>query len=220
MSNSMSRFVSLCNAVDQRTVRERALILLTLLTLLIVGWNFLVLDPQLEQRKNVQSDLQQTKNEINQLNVEAEIIKQRATVDPDLANRQQIRQLREVIGEYDRKLEARLVNLLSPRQMSVLLQRILKKQQKLRLISMENLPPKPLLVGAENEEPPPGLYQHAMTMEMEGRYLDLLSYLKALEEMPQQVFWDLLEIETDQYPKARVRLQIHTLSLKKEWIGA
>ncbi len=205
--------------LDRRSVRERVLILLTFLVLLLVAWNFLIFEPALAARRKTVSGIGQLKSEILQLKAEKQIIQQQAEVDPDRENRQQITQLQELIGDFDRKLEARLINLLSPQQMPVLLQKILKQQKGLHLIAMENLPPESILPQAEGEAPRPGLYRHALSMEVEGSYLRLLNYLETLERMPQRVFWDILTIDNKGFPVARIHLQLHTLSLSEDWIG-
>lgn len=204
---------------DQRSLRERALVLITLLILLVFSWNVFILEPATVKRKRSQAEISRLETEITHLRTEAELVRQRATADPDLASRQRIVQLREVIGGLDRKLEARLVDLLSPREMPGLLQDLLKRQRALKLMTLENLQPLPMLTGVEGAESPPGLYRHGLMLELEGSYLGLLSYLKALEGLSQQVFWDILVIEAKAYPLMRVKLQVHTLSLSEDLIG-
>lgn len=219
MSKETGQFRLYIEMLDRRSVRERALVLLTLLTLLIVGWYLLFLEPGLAERKKRMDEMVRIENEIAAINLEAKTAQMKANEDPNREGRQQIIELKAAISALDSQLEERLVDLLSPREMPVLLQQILKKQKGLRLKLLKNLRPEPLLQVAEGEDPPPGLYRHGVSMEMEGSYLSLLSYLQALEQMPNRVFWDNLSVETKAFPTAKIRLQIHTLSLTKEWIG-
>lgn len=219
MSSSESQLKLYAGMLNLRSLRERALILLTLLVLLTVGWDFLFLEPAFMKRRKVLGEIQRVNTEISQLRADGLIVRRQAKVDPDLESRQQIAQFQELIADFDRKLEDKLVDLLSPREMPGLLQNILKQQNGLRLIAMENLPPTPLLLQGEGERAVPGLYRHALSMEMEGSYLKLLVYLEKLEKMPQRVFWDILTIDSKKYPISRIRLQIHTLSLTEDWIG-
>jgi len=216
----MKKLQHYAEIIDQRSLRERIYILLAFLVLLIAGWAQLFLEPSLAKRKTNLSEVSQVSTEIALLHAEETAALQAARVDPDLALRVQIAQLDLAIDKLDRKLEAKLVNLLSPRQMPILLQKLLKKQKALHLSKMENLPPRPMVTLAEDGiDVPLGIYIHGLNMEMEGSYLKLLSYLEDLEQMEQQVFWDVLSIDTQEFPLTKIRLQIHTLSLTEDWIG-
>jgi MSHA biogenesis protein MshJ len=52
-----------------------------------------------------------------------------------------------------------------------------------------------------------------LQLHLEGSYLATLRYLRALEALPWEFFWDGLHFEVIEYPTARVRLDIHTLGL-------
>lgn len=205
--------------LNRRSLRERAMILMTLVVVLVVVWNALLIEPSLVARKKTLGEIGRLKGEIALLSAEEMVSRQQASVDPDQESRQQIDQLKAAIAEFDRKLEEHLVDLLSPEEMSILLQKILKQQKGLRLITMENLPAEPLFAQKEGEKSQIGLYRHALRMELEGRYLNLLAYLEILEKLPHKVFWDILTVDTKEFPLTRIRLQIHTLSLKEDWIG-
>jgi MSHA biogenesis protein MshJ len=56
-------------------------------------------------------------------------------------------------------------------------------------------------------------------MEFSGDYLTLLKYLRQLEDLPRSMVWEEVEVKSDDYPEATVRLQVYTLSLTEGWIG-
>jgi MSHA biogenesis protein MshJ len=64
-----------------------------------------------------------------------------------------------------------------------------------------------------------GPFVHPVEIVVEGTYLDVLAYLQALESLEWRFYWKVLELETKQYPTNRVRIELSTLSLDKEWIG-
>lgn len=64
-----------------------------------------------------------------------------------------------------------------------------------------------------------GPYLHPVELVVEGRYLDIITYLHALEGLKWHFYWRVLELETRQYPLNRVRIELSTVSLDKEWIG-
>ncbi len=220
MSKGKKQLLRYVVMLDQRSLRERIYILLALIILLGVGWNQLFLEPSIAARGKNLTEMTRVNDEMVLLHAAEAVVVQQATIDPDQEVRQQIAQLDQAINDLDRKLEARLIDLVSPQRMPVLLQKLLKKQKALHLIKMENLPPEQMMTSLDGEKATPlGIYIHALNMELEGSYLKLLTYLQALEQMEQRVFWDILTIETEGLPVARIRLQIHTLSLTEDWIG-
>lgn len=64
-----------------------------------------------------------------------------------------------------------------------------------------------------------GPFVHPIELVIEGSYLDVLEYLKALEKLQWHFYWKLLDLETTRYPMNRVRVELSTLSMEKEWIG-
>jgi MSHA biogenesis protein MshJ len=77
--------------------------------------------------------------------------------------------------------------------------------------------------GAEStEQAPPastGPYVHPVELVIEGNYLDVLAYLRALENLQWRFYWKVLELQTTHYPTSRVRIELSTLSMDKDWIG-
>ena len=55
-------------------------------------------------------------------------------------------------------------------------------------------------------------------MTLQGRYLDLLTYLNALEALPWQIFWSQAQMDARDYTAVRVTVTVFTLSLDKDWL--
>jgi MSHA biogenesis protein MshJ len=64
-----------------------------------------------------------------------------------------------------------------------------------------------------------GPYVHTVELVIDGQYLDILDYLRALEALPWRFNWKVLELATRRYPLNRVTIQLTTLSMDKDWIG-
>jgi MSHA biogenesis protein MshJ len=60
---------------------------------------------------------------------------------------------------------------------------------------------------------------HPVEIVIEGSYLDVLEYLRALEALPWHFYWKVLELNSGTYPLNRVRIELSTLSMDKEWLG-
>ena len=64
-----------------------------------------------------------------------------------------------------------------------------------------------------------GPFVHPVEIVVEGSYLDVLAYLRALESLDWRFYWKVLELDTIEYPTNRVRIELSTLSMEKDWIG-
>jgi MSHA biogenesis protein MshJ len=60
---------------------------------------------------------------------------------------------------------------------------------------------------------------HPIELVIEGRYLDVMSYLRELETLPWHFYWKKLDLNSTDYPLNRVRIELGTLSMDKDWIG-
>lgn len=57
-----------------------------------------------------------------------------------------------------------------------------------------------------------------MELVVDGRYFDVLEYIKRLEQL-KGFNWQMLDYDVIDYPNARVTIRIRTLSLEEDWIG-
>jgi MSHA biogenesis protein MshJ len=208
---------------DQRNLRERGILLLCALILPLLLVNTFVLTPLGEEREAARRQVETLNVELGTLAVrEAEILA-RKSYDPDKENREKKDQLEAEIERNRELLQTRITTLVTPREMPELLRDLLTGEQRLQLLRLANEQPERLQqVGSEADaelDEAPALYRHRLQLEFSGGYLATLDYLRQLEAMPQAISWDSVEIETDEYPKAKVRLRVHTLSLSEAWIG-
>jgi len=64
----------------------------------------------------------------------------------------------------------------------------------------------------------PTLYRHGVQLTVEGSYADLLTYVQALEAMPQRMLWGDVSFKVEQYPRAALTLQLYTISRDRHWL--
>ena len=212
---------SLFSWYDERSIRERIILLSCVVIVMVFLLNLLVLEPGSRQRKRVRSEMSQLQTEIDNLTIRRAKVEARRINDPDKKNREKLAALEQEREQLKQKLQTNIVTLVPPREMSDLLKSLLTQEKKLKLIRLENLPPEVLsLAQSKNDEnAQPKIYRHRLKMEFLGDYLTLLAYLKQLEELPRSLVWEEVEVETLEYPQAKVRLQVYTLSLTEGWIG-
>jgi MSHA biogenesis protein MshJ len=142
---------------------------------------------------------------------------------------ERLRALRERVAAGDEEVRVFTTDLVDPREMRLVLEELLRRQDGLKLVRAVNRRAEPVVAepepapGAPTETPPrsaaPILYRHSLVLELKGSYLDCLRYLAAVERLPWHVYWSRLEFAADQYPVNDIRIEIATLSLDEEWIG-
>ncbi len=206
---------------DHRSQRERIVLLVCVVLTLLFLVNLLILQPLARRRDLARGEMAELKISIAELKGQKTLIMARQGSDPDKENRLRLELLKQQVELLQQQLKANIVNLVSPREMPELLKDLLSQQKKLQLISLENLDPELLELGQQSEQNGvlPKLYRHRLQMEFSGDYLTLLTYLRQLEQLPRSMVWEEVEVESHEYPKATVRLQVYTLSLTEGWIG-
>ena len=225
--------------VDALSLRERVIIFVMLAVLFITIFNAALLDRQFSKQKQLSSQVNTGQAQLSQ--IRAEIQKAvHVNSDPDAANRDKLQALMQQSEQMQTVLLDMQKGLVSPDKMTVLLEDILKRDRKLRLLSLKTLAPANLAdaagVGlgtaqekaiaasatrtADSNQPAPGaVYKHGVEIVVQGEYLDMLDYMAALEAMPWQLFWGRAKLNVDEYPVATLTLTLFTLSLDKKWLN-
>ncbi|MGD2168279.1 MAG: hypothetical protein PVF63_09240, partial [Gammaproteobacteria bacterium] len=130
---------------------------------------------------------------------------------------------REAVAARERELRVFTGDLVDPAQMRLVVQELLRQQRGLQLVRTHNLPAAALLEPSENRDAEQSgesnLYLHGLVIELEGSYLELLAYLKSVEQLPWRIFFGRLDIESLDYPRMKIILELNTLSLEREWLG-
>lgn len=125
--------------------------------------------------------------------------------------RQQIERLTQHLARLDSQVTDRLQSLVGPEQMAGLLLDVLAQENGLQLVQLQNRPAQAIATPAGTT-----LYRHGISLQLQGSYTQLLGYVRRLESLRGQLYWQELEFELEQYPDARIRLDFFTLSDHKE----
>lgn len=194
--------------------RERWLILLAGVTLLLMPAYSLLLEPAWLAYQGQVSRSQELATTITQLGLENQGRQQSLLQDPNQPVREQQHQLTQQLVALDAQLQDQTLDLIPAERMPGLLEQMLASSGRLRLISLTSLPPKPLLDDPEQNL----LFQHGIQLRLQGSYFDIFQYLRALEGLPEHFYWRRLNYQVEQYPQASIELELYTLSSSKEFI--
>jgi len=210
--------------VDARTLRERVALILAVVVVIAYTWLVFVFDVlDAGQEENARL-INNTVNQINSELTRNQNIRDSYTRDPNAFIRTRITALEQDLREVDSTLLNLYGELILPQQMAGVLTEILQGETTLRLISFENLEPESLmddeeaqLQGFDDEQI--NVYRHGLRMVFEGDYLETIRFLRRVEGLYTSFFWDNLDFEVIEYPRASITLNIFTLSTQRGFIG-
>ena len=194
--------------------REQWLIAITgWATILLVGFMFII-EPQMDKSNDIKMSLLKTGNDLQTVKNKIIIAKRKLTLDPNKDIENKIAQYQQQNDLLAKQLEIKIGSLVTPTQMTGLLEQVLRHSSALKLEAMTSLPSKQLMPGNNL-----GYFIHPVSLTFRGRYFDVVNYLKKLEALPVKYYWLSLNYQVDQYPWANVELQVYTLGESKDFIG-
>ncbi|TAK92417.1 MAG: hypothetical protein EPO06_00995 [Burkholderiaceae bacterium] len=216
-----AQWEKLAQNFQARNRRERTVIAAMLLLVVAAFFYLLLLEPALRQRHTLQKQIAELRTQTATDSEQVRALTQRLQ-DPDAGVRTQIQNLRSEIGAVDTRLQALQRALAPPTRMAALLEQILKDNSRLHLVEMHKLPVTTLADPTQSpsaEKPAKlGVYKHGMEITVQGQYADLYDYLKALEQLPQQLYWGEVKLVTETWPRNRMTIVVYTLSLDEAWL--
>ncbi|NRB67496.1 MAG: MSHA biogenesis protein MshJ [Vibrio sp.] len=194
--------------------------LLTICGLVIIGLSLLVwmIEPVLKTNQSLSGQVSSSKLSVQRL--EADILLATATLnkDPDQKIDVQYKQLLMESQQLSEQLAEIIETLISPSQMARLLEGVLAGTKGLKLVSLESMAAEPI-VGGTDKQTQTGYYLHPVKIELTGSYFSVLSYLNTLESLPVKYYWRSFNYTVEEYPTARLILEVYTLGTRQEFIG-
>ena len=212
---------------NQRPVRERALILLTVLVLVFVVFWELAVTPLQQRHQGLESRLQVLSATRDGLLVQQQRLDQQLAVDPSRELRNQLNARQQRLERLNQQIADTTDRLIAPRAMVALLREILAAQNALELQALELQSPTPVFAPDKAEQarqepgaaPEPLLYAHDVELRVKGSYLNVLNYLEQLEAMDERLGWIKLDYSAGEWPSGEAVIRVRTLSLDQAWLG-
>lgn len=210
----------LADRLDGLSLRERALVFAAALAVLFGIWFNFVLAPLEARGEAMDRRAEALRQQLEQLNERSRLVAERLAQDPNRALEQERSRLQSRLAGIDADLRERTGAYVGPDQMARLLQSLLADRRGLHLLALENTGPKRVKLAGDAEAAMVPIFRHGVVLEFEGRFGEVVDYLNAVKELPWRFLWKRLEYEVSEYPTARVRLELETLSAEEDWIGA
>lgn len=228
--------------LDRMSLRERALVFAAGVALVYVAWQMLLMDPLAARGRAAQQRVNESRARLVQMDATA------SAGNPRVQAIERRRALQQQLASLDERLRDAAGGFVAPDRMADLLRDVLAKQQGLRLVSLRNLPVEDLgalataadvvtaatppasgatppaaaataSAGTATTTAPAGPFVHPVEVVVEGDFAAIIAYLRALEALPWQVQWRRLDLAAGEYPKNRVRIEIGTLGLTRDWLS-
>ncbi|MHA4871183.1 hypothetical protein ACXZ1M_26190 [Duganella sp. PWIR1] len=236
----LQQWIKLSTKLDAMTLRERAMVFAAIVAGILFLLYTMSVEPLLNKQKLLRMQVKQQQNQISGIDMEIAAIAQGFVVDPDADARAKLQALRRDIDTTSAGLMAVQKGLVAPDKIVPLLEHLLRGNGKLKLMSMKTLPvtglnetalpanpapagqaaSQPAVAAAPNASAKPRelLYRHGVEIVLQGSYLDMVTYMDALESLPVQLFWGKARLDAQQYPNSRLTLTLYTLSLDQKWM--
>jgi MSHA biogenesis protein MshJ len=210
-----------------RPIRERALILLTALVLVLVLVWELGVTPLQQRHQSLENRIQMLSVSRDDLLAQQQTLNQQLATDPSRELRDQLNARQQRLDRLNRQIANTTGQLIAPKAMVALLRDILTAQESLELQALELQTPTPVFAPEGGEQssqeqqvsPEPLLYAHDVELRIKGSYLDVLKYLERLEAMDERLGWIKLQYSAGDWPSGEAIIRVQTLSLDQAWLG-
>lgn len=207
------------NQLSQRmarwSLRERVLVLVAALALLLGLTELLLLDPlRAEQRRQAaQAGAWQT--ELQSLRTQRDALAQgRGAAPADAALARRVDELQARSAALAQQIAQASGDTQALQRLKPVLSRLLERHERVQLVRLDAAPAaaeraeradRPAASAAAGED---RLTRHALQVELEGAYLDLLAYLEALERELPEIGWGEMKLVAQPDGLARLSLQL------------
>lgn len=215
--------------------REKAIVAAAVVLAVVMGGASLWVEPAQLRLATLQKQVVKDKGDLQSLR--AQVAGMRAQVkDPDEQNRKSLAEVGAQTAGVERALHGFDDVLVPPEKAPRLLQSLFVRHRGLELVSLQTLPPQPLLgqpaardegkasakpdakAPAQRSAAGDNIQKHGIEIKIAGGYLDLLAYVAELEQLPHKLLWDSMSLTVRAYPKSELTLTVYTLSLDSIWL--
>lgn len=210
--------------VDGLSLRERILIAATFCILIYFAWENIVFKRVWTSKESLVAQLENASKQIQDVKGQIQAVTTQLQSNNYHKLQHQVKVLKKRNQDMRELISRMAEQLLPPKEMSKMLTHMLKSQSGIKIISMSNIQETPLFSGLSEDgagyDPNQlQVYQHGMELIIEGEYFVIMKFLKELESIPWRLIWSSLDYEVIEYPIARVKINLHTLSLHQGWIS-
>ncbi|MBM5813071.1 MAG: hypothetical protein FJ191_14115 [Gammaproteobacteria bacterium] len=211
---------------DAFSRRERIVVSVAVWLVVLFVMDTLAIAPAQRQSGAMAKAITDKQSELAKGEGEVAALRQKRSQDPEAEARARIAELERRIAEVDGQLKSAKTQIVPPEKMAGLLEQMLRRNKRLELVSLRSTAPEAMdrTEGAAAPQrpdaaPAEALYRQGMELTLSGSYADMLDYVAQIEQLPWKIFWGRMEMKVEAYPRAKLTLNVYTLSLDKTWLS-
>jgi len=189
--------------VDALSLRERAIMFVSVALALAAVADAMVLSPAMAERRALVAQLRQQNQELDALRMQLKALMQVAPESPLGRQRAAVEQARGELAQLESQLKQRLAGRDAATRLPELLERTLRRHERLTLTKLVTAADTPAPSGSAAIAPAadePALHWQGVELGVAGNYLDLMHYLVDLEQALPGLRWGPLQISTQSTP--------------------
>lgn len=202
------------------SLREKVMVTLAGLFVVLYGGYVLVIEPAASARDQF---IQRTLAQQAELDATADRLQNTRPADPNSSLRQRKADLQDQLQQLEKQLESQTSALIPAPAMKKVLQALLAESQQLKVIELSSIAPVRIqavdAATPDMQQAAPGVYRHGIRLVLEGEYFQIRDYLQRLEALPWRFFWQAFDYQVLEHPRARLTLELGTLSTGKAFLG-
>lgn len=206
-------------AFSQLTQREKVLTLISGLFLVFLCGFYWFIEPKQLELEALLRTVERQKVDLVKLESQIKAIEQELLQDPDEPLRKKLVKLEESIEKVDETLREQTVDLIPANKMPDVLQKILERSSKLKVVKVSSIPPVRMMDINAASGQNVNLFQHGVSLVIQGQYMDILNYLEEIEDLEWRFYWKRFDYLVDEYPVANAEIELYTLSTNEAFIG-
>lgn len=225
------------NRFEAFAMRERLLLVGAVVVLVYLLWEMLLFHPMAKEKEVLVARERVAQQAIQVTEAEITVLKNILNKDPNVELRQEIADLRARLSSLDQQLDTLAVGLVPAHTLPKIMHSILSKTGKLRIEQLITLPPEtlklsgdvktaeapaanasPAVAPQESTEPVEqgaSVYRHSVVLSLTGDFAGIVQYLRELERSDWRFYWESLRYQVTDYPQAKLRLRVFTLSSQR-----
>ncbi|UTW44738.1 type 4a pilus biogenesis protein PilO [bacterium SCSIO 12696] len=203
---------------DALQQREKVLLSLVAVAVIYMIVEFVLLKPADDEHQQLLKQLQANRDTMATSQEQMQQLQASAAGNKG----PQLQALEQQIDALRSELASLSGGLADAQQLPRILEDVLVKTGKLTLERLEAQPVEELQLAAtdsDGEAVSAGVFKHPVTLQLSGRYFDVVAYLEALEALPWGLRWEQLSYRAADYPTADVTLQVYTLTTEEGLFG-
>lgn len=202
--------------IDSATLRERVMMFFAAALVLVFLAYTALIKPLRDSQRRLSTEIAQNERELRTIQGEVQRLARVRDGGPDARNRERAVVLRAELALLDAKIAEEQQRFTPPQQMREVLEEMLEREKRLRLIDLKTLPVTDM--SATQGQAGRRVFRHGVELTLAGSYLDLYAYLSALEGLKTQLYWGRAEMSVAEYPVATLKLTVYTLSFDQAWL--